>query len=118
MSANAIKTQASFPCIIHWNFCHFVVLCGFKGKWVYINDPARGTVRLSEKEFKKSFSGVVIIPTPSEDFVPEGNPKSTLDYARKRLVGTGVATFFFDAHNSDCIFIWHFQFCNSTYIHR
>ena len=94
MSANAIKTQASFPCIIHWNFCHFVVLCGLKGKWVYINDPARGTVRLSEEEFKKSFSGVVIIPTPSEDFVPEGKPKSTLDYARKRLVGTGVATFF------------------------
>ena len=32
-----------FPCIIHWNFNHFVVLDGFtkKGNPV-LNDPARG----------------------------------------------------------------------------
>ena len=94
MSSNAIKKQATFPCIIHWNFCHFVVLCGFKGKWAYINDPARGSVKLSEEEFNKSYSGIVIIPTPSDDFTPSGKPKSTLDYAKKRLIGTVGATLF------------------------
>lgn len=27
---NALKEKGTFPCIIHWNFNHFVVLCGFK----------------------------------------------------------------------------------------
>ena len=39
-----LKAKATFPCIIHWEFNHFVVLCGFKKGKVYINDPARGDV--------------------------------------------------------------------------
>ena len=29
----ALKKDMSYPCIIHWNFNHFVVLDGFKGDW-------------------------------------------------------------------------------------
>ena len=47
----ALKEEGSFPCIIHWNFNHFVVLNGFKGKKAIINDPARGTVEVSMEEF-------------------------------------------------------------------
>ena len=36
--------EGPFPCIIHWGFNHFVVLCGFKGKRAVLNDPARGRV--------------------------------------------------------------------------
>ena len=36
----SIREKGVFPCIIHWNFDHFVVLNGFKGKYAYINDPA------------------------------------------------------------------------------
>src|SRR5580698_5029258 len=32
--------QVTMPCIIHWNFNHFVVLEGIDGKHAYINDPA------------------------------------------------------------------------------
>ena len=28
----ALQEQGTFPCIIHWNFEHFMVLCGFRGK--------------------------------------------------------------------------------------
>ena len=28
---DVLKKEGKFPCIIHWNFNHFVVLCGFKG---------------------------------------------------------------------------------------
>ena len=44
MSPEALKREGQFPCIIHWNMNHFVVCNGFKGKYAYINDPARGTV--------------------------------------------------------------------------
>ena len=73
---------------------HFVVLNGFKGKHVYINDPARGTVKISWDEFDKSFTGVVLTPVPSKDFVPGGKRKSTLEFASKRLAGAGAAIVF------------------------
>lgn len=90
MSPESLKTEGEFPCIIHWNMNHFVVLKGFKGDWVYINDPARGEVKLSYEEFDRAFTGIVILPVPSDEFVPGGKPKSTLDFAKKRLVGAGA----------------------------
>ena len=89
-----IQTQATFPCIIHWNMNHFVVLDGFKGNRVYLNDPARGDVIVTMEEFDESFTGVTILATPGEQFEPSGKPKSTLDFARKRLVGAGAAVVF------------------------
>ena len=94
MSPESIREKGQFPCIIHWNMNHFVVLNGFRGKKVYINDPARGTVKVTWEEFDKAFTGVVLIPTPSEDFEPGGKRRSTIDFARKRLIGTGAAVAF------------------------
>ena len=94
MSPESLKSEGTFPCIIHWNMNHFVVLNGFKGKYVYINDPARGTVKITWDEFDKAFTGVVLIPVPSENFEPGGRKKSTVEFARKRLVGTGAAVVF------------------------
>ena len=39
---DALRSDIALPCIIHWNFNHFVVLTGFRGKHAYINDPAKG----------------------------------------------------------------------------
>lgn len=94
MSPEALRDNGNFPCIIHWNMNHFVVLNGFRGKNVYINDPARGTVKITWDEFDKSFTGIVLVPTPSADFKPGGKRRSTVDFARKRLVGTGAAIAF------------------------
>ncbi len=93
-SPEALKENGQFPCIIHWNMNHFVVLNGFKGNYVYLNDPARGTVKVSWEEFDRSFTGVMIIPTPSEEFEPSGKRRSTLAFARKRLVGAGSTIVF------------------------
>ena len=93
-SPEAIRDQATFPCIIHWNMNHFVVLDGFKGKYAYLNDPARGTVRVTMEEFDAAFTGVTITAVPGENFTPSGKPKSTLDFARKRLIGAGAAVAF------------------------
>ena len=94
MEPETLKEEGEFPCIIHWDMNHFVVLNGFKGNWVYLNDPARGTVRVSYEEFGKSFTGIVIEPTPSENFEASGKRKSTLEFAKKRINGTGAAVVF------------------------
>ena len=94
MSPDALKESGRFPCILHWNLNHFVVLDGFRGKYACLNDPARGKVRVSLEEFDRSFTGVVLIPTPSESFRPEGKRRSIADFARKRLIGAGAAVVF------------------------
>ena len=94
MSAESVRKKAVFPCIIHWNMNHFVVLNGFRGKHVSINDPARGEIKVSWEEFDQSFTGIIIIPVPGENFKPSGKPKSMLGFARKRLIGAGAAVAF------------------------
>ncbi|MGN0712434.1 MAG: cysteine peptidase family C39 domain-containing protein, partial [Anaerovoracaceae bacterium] len=87
----SLRKKGKFPCIIHWNFNHFVVLCGFRGDKAVINDPAKGTYTVSMDTFDKSFTGVCMMFEPGEDFVPSGKPKSILGFAKKKLTGTGAA---------------------------
>ena len=89
-----VKKFAKFPCIVHWEFNHFVVLNGFRNGKVYLNDPARGKIAISEEAFDEGFTGVFLMFEPSEDFVPSGSKKSTLDFARKRLTGAKSALLF------------------------
>ena len=87
----SLKQSGKFPCIIHWNFNHFVVLCGFKKDKAVLNDPAKGNYTVSMETFDKSFTGICLMMEPSEDFKPSGKPKSVLKFARKKLTGTGAA---------------------------
>ena len=89
-----LREHGSFPCIIHWNFNHFVVLCGIRGDRVYINDPGKGTCVMDWKTFDSSFTGICLQFEPGEHFVPTGKPKSVLAFAAKRLKGTGPAIAF------------------------
>ena len=91
---DSLKESGMFPCIIHWNFDHFVVLDGFRRGKAILNDPARGKVTVSAEEFDESFTGVCMFFEPEESFVPSGAKKSTLTFAKKRLVGTGAVMAF------------------------
>ena len=91
---DSLREEVALPCIIHWNFNHFVVLDGIKGKYAYINDPARGEVKVPMEEFDNAFTGICLQITPGPDFKPGGKPKSTLEFARKRLKGAGAAVAF------------------------
>ena len=93
-SASAIRRKGKFPCIIFWNFNHFVVLAGFKGKYAVINDPARGEIKVPMKEFEESFTGVALTFEKTDAFEEGGTKPSTIKYAKKRLEGLGAAIAF------------------------
>lgn len=86
--------QARFPCIIHWNMNHFVVLRGFGRNKAYLNDPARGEVTVPMEEFDRSFTGICMQFEPTDSFQPGGKPRSVLEFARVRLKGMLVPFLF------------------------
>ena len=91
---DALRSDVTLPCIIHWNFNHFVVLTGFRGKYAYINDPARGSLRVTYEELDRAFTGICIQVTPGPDFEQSGNQKSMIEFTGRRLQGTRTALVF------------------------
>ena len=89
-----LKKEGKFPCIVHWNFNHFVVLNGFKGNKAYLNDPAKGSYSVPMETFDSSFTGICMMFEPGENFEPGGKQKSVIDFAKSRLKGTGPAIAF------------------------
>ncbi len=89
-----LRNEGTFPCIIHWDMNHFVVLEGFRGNHAYICDPARGQVKVSMEEFDNSFTGIVLLFEPTKDLVRDGSRRSMLEFAKKRLEGAGAAVTF------------------------
>ncbi|MBC8642212.1 peptidase domain-containing ABC transporter [Caballeronia sp. EK] len=62
--------QLRTPCILHWNFNHFVVLKGINGRRAVIHDPAQGVRQLSLEEMSSSFTGVALELWPTGGFQP------------------------------------------------
>ena len=79
------------PCIIHWNFEHFVVFRGFKRGKACLNDPAMGPVEVPMDEFCKSFTGIALEFSPTEKFEKGGSKTSILKYVRHHLKGAAGA---------------------------
>ncbi len=82
-----LKKEVHFPAIIHWNFNHFVVLCGFSKNDAILADPASGHRRVPMEEFEKSFTGIVLTFEKSDNFVADGQKKSIMGFLLKRLNG-------------------------------
>ena len=79
------------PMILFWNFNHFVVLDGFRGDQVLLNDPGLGRRRVDAEEFDQSFTGIALTFTPGPAFQPGGQPPSLIGGLRRRLAGSGAA---------------------------
>ena len=93
-SAQDLREDGSFPCIISWNQKNFVVLCGFSGKKALLNDPGRGSIKVDVEVFERSFGGTALEFTPTDSFEKGGEPSSTWKFARERLRGmTGPILF-------------------------
>lgn len=58
------------PCVLHWNFNHFVVLKDIHSTSITIHDPASGPRSLPWSEVSKSFTGVALEIWPDTKFQP------------------------------------------------
>lgn len=59
------------PCILHWEFNHFVVLVSARNNRMVLHDPARGRRTVSLKELSQSFTGVALEACPGSNFTAE-----------------------------------------------
>lgn len=60
--------QLRLPCILHWNFKHFVVLKKVSQRNAVIHDPARGVVKISLETLSQNFTGVALDIWPADTF--------------------------------------------------
>jgi ATP-binding cassette subfamily B protein RaxB len=65
--------ELKLPCIVHWDFNHFVVLINVSHKRITVHDPAIGKRVISREKFSKSFTGVALELWPVNGFVQEKN---------------------------------------------
>lgn len=60
--------QLRLPCVLHWNFNHFVVLKSVDRQSVVIHDPAFGERKLRLDEVSEHFTGVALELWPNTEF--------------------------------------------------
>lgn len=76
LGSRAIRLEASelsglqLPCVLHWDFNHFVVLSSIGTNRFRIHDPASGIRDVNLEQLQSSFTGVALEVWPSVDFVP------------------------------------------------
>ena len=72
------------PCLLHWNFNHFVVLKSARDGTLLLHDPASGVRRVGPGEAARAFTGVAVEFWPANDFAQkESAPRVRL----RKLVG-------------------------------
>ena len=60
--------EMALPVVLFWEFNHFLVLEGFQGSRVLLNDPALGRRSVSAEEFETSYTGVTLELRPGAQF--------------------------------------------------
>ena len=81
--------NVQLPAILFWNFNHFVVFEGFRGKQALLNDPAAGRRIVDPDEFDESFTGVVLTFEKTPEFQKGGTKPKIWPRLKKRLGGLG-----------------------------
>ncbi|MEZ0171334.1 NHLP family bacteriocin export ABC transporter peptidase/permease/ATPase subunit [Microvirga sp. TS319] len=76
------------PVIVHWGMNHFLVVEGFGRGEVYLNDPAQGPRQVSDAEFDRNFTGIVLSLRPGPAFERDGRPPSLWRGLADRLQGS------------------------------
>jgi ABC-type bacteriocin/lantibiotic exporter with double-glycine peptidase domain len=79
------------PFVVFWNFHHFLVVEGFSGDKVHLNDPGTGPRVVSYQDFDNSYTGVALTFTPGPEFTPGGDRPSSLGGLSSRLRGGAPA---------------------------
>ncbi|RPI60380.1 MAG: peptidase domain-containing ABC transporter, partial [Lysobacterales bacterium] len=60
--------RLTLPCVLHWQFTHFVVLRRVGARTITVHDPCRGARTLPLRDAAESFTGVALELWPSPRF--------------------------------------------------
>lgn len=69
-----VVNSVPFPAIIFWKDSHFVVVYHANKKYIWVSDPAKGRIKYTHEEFKKSWyqkgakQGVLLAIEPTAEF--------------------------------------------------
>lgn len=110
-----ISRTKPFPCILHWDNVHFVVLYDVRKshitgqRYYYISDPSYGRIKISEDEFCSHWcgadgEGVALLMTPKEEFF-EMAPKYNKSHYKKNFL-----SFYKTFKNEYSILFWGMLF--------
>ncbi len=89
LDADTLVKEAPFPCIVHWDDNHFVVLYKVKKDTFYVSDPAKGRMTYKRKEFLAHWAaaqsdppqGIVLILEPTPKFYStEEDPRQKMNF--------------------------------------
>ena len=87
IGAAELVNEETLPCIALWKQGGFVVVAGFRGGHVHLNDPAHGQTKVTLAEFEESYDGAALLFRKTDAFEPGGEEPNTLQFALKRLSG-------------------------------
>ena len=87
IGAAELVNEETLPCIALWKQSGFVVVAGFRGGHVHLNDPAHGQTKVTLAEFEESYDGAALLFRKTDAFEPGGEEPNTLQFALKRLSG-------------------------------
>jgi len=87
IGAAELVNEETLPCIALWKQGGFVVVAGFRGGHVHLNDPAHGQTKITLAEFEESYDGAALLFRKTDAFEPGGEEPNTLQFALKRLSG-------------------------------
>ncbi|MFS2043033.1 peptidase domain-containing ABC transporter [Stenotrophomonas geniculata] len=65
----------ALPCILHWEFNHFVVLVDVGRRSATLLDPAIGRYKVPLAEFSRKFTGIALEASPSTNFQAAPAPR-------------------------------------------
>lgn len=73
VSFEQLIENRAFPCIVHWNQNHFVIVYKIKGNSVFVCDPAKGNLLIQKSDFiekwkQKNEMGVALFMEPTAEF--------------------------------------------------
>nr|WTB29467.1 NHLP family bacteriocin export ABC transporter peptidase/permease/ATPase subunit [Streptomyces sp. NBC_00830] len=88
----AALAEVQAPAILFWEFNHYVVYDGmgrrFGRRGVHINDPDKGRRFVTAEDFDTSFTGVVLVLEPGDEFRRGGRKPGIMGALPARLRGT------------------------------
>ncbi|GHE80974.1 NHLP family bacteriocin export ABC transporter peptidase/permease/ATPase [Streptomyces griseoaurantiacus] len=88
----AALAEVAAPAVLFWEFNHYVVYDGtgrrFGRRGVFVNDPGKGRRFVPREDFDTSFTGVVLVMEPGENFRKGGRRPGVFGALPARLRGT------------------------------